>query len=58
MRKQIKIICLTRMGYRVGTMMLNTDDQSALLDAKELFKKHKDIIKKLYPTAVKIKIAN
>jgi hypothetical protein len=46
------------MGYRVGTMMLNTDDQSALLDAKELFKKHKDIIKKLYPTAVKIKIAN
>ncbi|MBB6117775.1 hypothetical protein F4826_004754 [Rahnella inusitata] len=56
MRKQVKVICLSRMGYKVGSMVLNTHGISETLDATELFEKHKETIKKLYPTAVKVKI--
>jgi hypothetical protein len=54
MRRKVKIICLNRLGVKLGSMMITTDTVET--DPKIIFEKNRKAIKQLYPATVKVKI--
>lgn len=54
MRRKVKITCLNRLGIKLGTMTITTDD--AVVDPKDIFEKNRKAIKELYPATVKVKM--
>ena len=54
MRRKVKIICLKRLGVKLGSMMITTDTVET--DPKVVLEKNRKAIKQLYPATVKVKI--
>lgn len=56
MRRKVEVILLNRLGIKLGSMTINTSQESD--SPREMFESNKQTIKKMYPSAVKVKISN
>jgi hypothetical protein len=54
MRRKVTALLLNRLGVKVGSITIITNKENE--DTRVLFENNKEVIKKLYPSAVKLKL--